>query len=199
MKRLKQRLRRQTENHNVVLIMHGAAREVSVMELLDINLNPVFTIDTTTAVRHLFTRTNLRCLLEEYEIPHEKGRLHYAGNDAHFILRVLLMIAVRHVKAKLRGRDRPDWIPIFEAVARSPKPELEALRERGPRQITAGNRERRQMERRRKLLEGIETRLIEDEKETREWWGSSQRLPDCDVMSPPWADRYTISQYGMLP
>ncbi|RSL50122.1 hypothetical protein CEP54_012098, partial [Fusarium duplospermum] len=49
LKRLKQRLKKQTENHNVVLIMHGAATEVSVMELLDINLNPVFTIDTTTA------------------------------------------------------------------------------------------------------------------------------------------------------
>lgn len=195
LKRLKQLLKKHTQHHNVVLVMHGAATEVSVMKRLDINLNPTFVIDTTTAVRHLFHRTNLKCLLEEYQIPH--GGLHHAGNDAHFILRVLLMIAVRDVQAKLSKEERPDWVPIFEAVARSPKPQLETVRKEGPL-IIPGDKVRKQMERRRKMLERLWK--IEYEKEKREERGGElHRIPDCDSMSLPWADQYTIEQYGILP
>ncbi|RMJ14048.1 hypothetical protein BHE90_014911 [Fusarium euwallaceae] len=202
--KLKQRLKKETKNHNVVLIMHGAATEVSVMKRLCIELNPVFTIDTTTAVQHLFRKRNLRWLLKEYKIPHETMRLHYAGNDAHYILRVLLMIAARHAKTKPSGREPPDWVPVFEAVARSPRPEPEALRKCGPLRITPGNKERKQMERRREILERIEKRIgepsrIKRDREMVGLKGCRQRFPNCDAMSPSWADRYTISQYGMLP
>ncbi|EEU37596.1 uncharacterized protein NECHADRAFT_102134 [Fusarium vanettenii 77-13-4] len=202
--KLRQKLKDKVEGRNVVLVMHGAATEVSVMKSLNINLNPVFTIDTTTTVRHLFRRTNLKHLLEVYRIPHKSRSLHHAGNDAHFILRVLLMIAVHHVRAKLGGAQLPDWVPVFETVARSPKPELEEMRKEGPLRITPGHKELKQMERRRETLERIARRLEKPSKEEEEMmpWRMVQvqpTLPDCDAMSPPWADRYTISQYGMLP
>ncbi|KAM6511571.1 hypothetical protein FALCPG4_016575 [Fusarium falciforme] len=213
--KLREKLKEKVEGRNVVLVMHGAATEVSVMKSLNINLNPVFTIDTTTAVRHLFQRTNLKCLLKEYEIPHGVRNLHHAGNDAHFILRVLLMIAVRHVRTKLGGEQLPDWVPVFEAIARSPKPGVEEMRKEGPLRITPGDKERKQMERRRATLERIGRRLeklsrikeekkmklsrIEEGKEMMPWRRVQPILPDCDAMSPSWADHYTISQYGMLP
>ncbi|KAI8711748.1 hypothetical protein NCS52_01439100 [Fusarium sp. LHS14.1] len=202
--KLRQKLKDKIEGRNVVLVMHGAATEVSVMKSLNINLNPVFTIDTTTAVRHLFKRTNLHCLLKEYKIPHGFRSLHHAGNDAHFILRVLLMIAVRHVREKLGGTQLPDWVPVFETVARSPKPELEEMRKEGPLRITPGYKELKQMERRREVLERIARKLEKPSKEEEEMMLRSMvqvqpAFPDCDAMSPSWADHYTISQYGILP
>lgn len=202
--KLRKKLKDKIEGRNVVLVMHGAATEVSVMKSLNINLNPVFTIDTTTAVRHLFRRTNLHCLLKEYEIPHKSRSLHHAGNDAHFILRVLLMIAVRHVRDKLGGAELPGWVPVFETVARSPKPELEEMRKEGPLTITPGHKEWKQMERRREALERIARKLEKPSKEEEKMMLRSMvqvqpALLDCDAMSPSWADHYTISQYGMLP
>lgn len=221
--RLKATLKEKVKGRNVVLVMHGASKEVSVMKSLNINLNPIFNIDTTTAVRHLFHRTNLKCLLREYEIPHVSNHLHHAGNDAHFILRVLLMIAVRHVRTKLGGEQLPDWVPVFEAIAKSPKPEVKEMQKAGPLRITPGDKETKQMERRREALEKKRRMLeelsrIEEEREMRLSRIREERkikvsrieeekkmrrlqptLPDCDAMSPSWADRYTIRQYGMLP
>ncbi|KAH7197437.1 uncharacterized protein B0J16DRAFT_328199 [Fusarium flagelliforme] len=106
-----------------VLVFHGGLQELSLLSLLNIKLEPVFTIDTVKAAQfplQLWYRNNLKELLEKLEVPY--SQLHMAGNDAHLTLRVLLMIAVRDAEMQLEGKNLPDWIPILKAVARSPLP-----------------------------------------------------------------------------
>ncbi|KAM0487055.1 hypothetical protein ACHAPX_000323 [Trichoderma viride] len=90
---------------------------------LDIDLNPIFTIDTTKAARYphqAFYDYTLKKLLQDFGIPFTNKQLHVAGNDAHFTLRVLLMIAVADVRRELD--QVPIWVPVFEAIARAPLP-----------------------------------------------------------------------------
>ncbi|RGP65703.1 ribonuclease h [Fusarium longipes] len=106
-----------------VLVYHGGRQELELLPLLNIELKPVFTIDTCKAAQfplQLWYRYSLKLLLKEFNIPY--SNLHTAGNDAHFALRVLLMIAVRDAEIHLKGNNLPDWIPILKAVARSPLP-----------------------------------------------------------------------------
>ncbi|CAG7556951.1 unnamed protein product [Fusarium equiseti] len=106
-----------------VLVFHGGIQELSLLSLLNIKLEPVFTIDTVKAAQfplQLWYRNTLKELLEKLEVPY--SQLHMAGNDAHLTLRVLLMIAVRDAEIHLEGKNLPDWIPILKAVARSPLP-----------------------------------------------------------------------------
>lgn len=112
-----------------VLVVHGGGRELSLLELLNVKLEPVFIIDTVKAAQFplkLWYRNSLKQLLEEFDIPY--SYLHIAGNDAHLTLRVLLMIAVRDAEIHLLGKRLPDWIPILKAVAQSPLPPLRPSR-----------------------------------------------------------------------
>lgn len=118
---LKVKLHRMTCHRNVVLVFHGGDRELSVLNRLNLELSPLYTIDTVKAAQHplkLSYRMSLEKLLEEFKIPFTN--LHVAGNDSHFVLRALLMIAVRDAKRQLNVT--PDWVPLFEAVAQSPRP-----------------------------------------------------------------------------
>lgn len=104
-----------------ILVVHGGLIELSVLRRLNIQLNPLYTIDTVKAAQHplkLFYRYSLEKLLIELKIPY--AQLHHAGNDAHFTLRALLMIAVRDAEQLLKKP--PDWVPIFKAVALAPRP-----------------------------------------------------------------------------
>ncbi|KAH8686811.1 hypothetical protein BGZ61DRAFT_547339 [Ilyonectria robusta] len=121
--RLEARLKQHLQVPNFTLVFHGGRRELSVLQRLNINLNPLYTIDTVNAAQHplqLSYRYSLKQLLQEFEIP--QALLHTAGNDAHFILRALLMITVRDVERQLSGKQLPDWVPILKEVARSPLP-----------------------------------------------------------------------------
>jgi hypothetical protein len=76
----------------LILIVHGGHREVTVLKKLNINLNPIFIIDTTKAARYplqAFYDYTLKKLLQDFGIPLTSEQLHVAGNDAHFTLRVL--------------------------------------------------------------------------------------------------------------
>ncbi|KAG8666811.1 hypothetical protein FPOAC1_011630 [Fusarium poae] len=106
-----------------VLVVHGGKQELSLLSLLNIKLEPVFVIDTSKAAQfplQLWYRNSLKELLEKLEIPY--SHLHIAGNDAHFTLRVLLMIAVRDAGIYLEEKNLPAWITILKAVAQSPLP-----------------------------------------------------------------------------
>lgn len=103
-------------------------------------------IDTTKAARYPlqeFHDSTLKKLLQDFNIPFTGGLLHFAGNGAHYVLRALLMIAVRDARRELE--DTPAWVSVFEAVARAPLPPMPLTRQqraaiqrrqmKGPKQL----------------------------------------------------------------
>lgn len=124
--KLEQRLRRFIgKSYPSILVVDGGHQEITLLQKLGINLNPILTIDTTKAARYplqAFYDLSLKRLLQELDVPHVGGHFHTAGNDANFTLRALLMIAVKDARREL-GEDRiPPWVPVFEAIARCPLP-----------------------------------------------------------------------------
>jgi hypothetical protein len=105
----------------LILVVHGGHRERTVLRTLGIDLKPIFTVDTLLAARYPLQRRcnlSLSTLLTDFGIHFETGHLHVAGNDAHFTLRVILMIAACDAR---RETDKdPAWVPAFEAIAQSP-------------------------------------------------------------------------------
>ena len=137
---LKEKLGELTSDENVVLVGHGCKRELDILETLGINLHPVCDIDTVKAAQHplqLSYRYSLQRLLEELGIPF--ANLHTAGNDAHFVLRALLMVAVRDAERKLGHPEQP-WLSICRAIAQGPRPPTKA--EKRCARITAKQRRR---------------------------------------------------------
>lgn len=59
-------------------------------------------------------------LLETLEIPF--AALHSAGNDAHFALRALLMIATRDAERQSQDLSAAPLFRTFTAIARAPRP-----------------------------------------------------------------------------
>jgi DNA polymerase III epsilon subunit-like protein len=62
---------------------------------------------------------SLEALLEELEIPF--ANLHSSGNDAHFILRALLMLAVRYAEGQQKA-NLPDWVRTAREISQAPRP-----------------------------------------------------------------------------
>ncbi|KAK3371754.1 hypothetical protein B0T24DRAFT_630278 [Lasiosphaeria ovina] len=69
-------------------------------------------------------RCSLESLLERLDISFRN--LHAAGNDAKFVLRALLMLAVRDAERQLNASVLPYWLPTFRAIARAPLPPAKA-------------------------------------------------------------------------
>ena len=109
----------------VILVVHGGHRETTLLQKLKIDPNPIFTIDTTKAVRfplQIFYDYTLKKLLEEFGILFTGEHLHVAGNDAHFTLRLLLMIVVSDSRRELE--EVPPRVPLFESIAQAPLPPM---------------------------------------------------------------------------
>lgn len=134
---LKDQLQLFTSNRDTILIFHGGHRELWALKALDIHLNPLHTIDTVKAAQYplqLSYRCSLEKLLLELEIPFTA--LHNAGNDADFVLRAFLMIAVRDAQRELTPT--PDALPekllnsrdIAQAPLPSTKAGVEAVSQR---------------------------------------------------------------------
>lgn len=126
---LKDQLQLFTSNRDIVLIFHGGHRELWALKALDIHLNPLYTIDTVKAAQHplqLSYRCSLEKLLLELEIPFTA--LHNAGNDAHFVLRAFLMLAIRDAQRELTlAPDAlPDKLLKSKAIAQAPLPSTKA-------------------------------------------------------------------------
>ena len=120
---LQGKLKTLTAHRDVVLVLHGGSRELWVLESVGINLQPICVIDTVKAAQHplqLSYRYSLERLLDELGIPF--NNLHSAGNDAHFVLRAVLMIAVRDAERLLDASALPRWLPTFRAIAQAPLP-----------------------------------------------------------------------------
>lgn len=126
---LKNQLQLFTSNRDIILIFHGGRRELWALKALDIHLNPLYTIDTVKAAQYplqLSYRWSLEKLLLEFEIPFTA--LHNSGNDAHFVLRAFLMLAVRDAQRELALA--PDALPEklsnSRAIAQAPLPSTKA-------------------------------------------------------------------------
>ena len=116
--------------HPLILVTHGGYRKKNILQKLNINLNPILTIDTTKAARYPlqeFHDSALKKLLIDFNIPFTNGLLHFAGNDAHFVLRALLMIAAHDARRELQ--EIPVWVPVFESIARAPIPPMPLSRQ----------------------------------------------------------------------
>lgn len=126
---LKDQLEFFTSNRDIILVFHGGHRELWALRALGIHLNPLYTIDTVKAAQYplqLSYRCSLEKLLSELEIPFTA--LHIAGNDAHFVLRAFLMLAVRDAQRELALA--PDALPEkllnSRATAQAPWPSTKA-------------------------------------------------------------------------
>lgn len=126
---LKDELQLFTSYRDIILIFHGGRRELWALKALDIHLSPLYTIDTVKAAQYplqLSYRWSLEKLLLEFEIPFTA--LHNSGNDAHFVLRAFLMLAVRDSQRELALA--PDALPEnllnSRAIAQAPLPSTKA-------------------------------------------------------------------------
>ncbi|TPX11202.1 uncharacterized protein E0L32_001020 [Thyridium curvatum] len=86
-------------------------------------LVPIFVVDTVKAAQEPLSlpyRYSLEKLLEALEIPYKK--LHAAGNDAHFALRVLLMIIAKDAERQPETQHSVSLIRALKEVALAPIP-----------------------------------------------------------------------------
>ncbi|KAI0420127.1 hypothetical protein F5X98DRAFT_332492 [Xylaria grammica] len=83
-----------SKNRDIVLVLHGGVSDLKALRHLSIDLQPLYIIDTALAAQYslgLHSHAALQLALQTFNIPH--NNLHAAGNDAHYALRSLLMIA----------------------------------------------------------------------------------------------------------
>jgi len=114
-----------TLGRDYILVAHGAREDIKFLN----NLGPEmagqagYILDTVKAAQHplqLYYRYSIERLLEELNIPY--ANLHAAGNDAHFVLKALLMITVRDGRMApetMTTRDR-ELFCALEAIAHAP-------------------------------------------------------------------------------
>ncbi|KAL6799500.1 hypothetical protein GGI42DRAFT_361398 [Trichoderma sp. SZMC 28013] len=116
-----------TQGRDYVLVAHGIDTDIKFFN----NLNPEiangasYILDTVKAAQcplQLYYRYSLENLLDEFNIRYAK--LHAAGNDAHFALKALLMIAVRDGQMASAPETttsiHEDLFRILDAIAHAP-------------------------------------------------------------------------------
>ncbi|KHN98780.1 Ribonuclease H-like protein [Metarhizium album ARSEF 1941] len=117
------RFARLTAGRAYVLVAHGAREEVKFLNNLDpgIASRAAYIMDTVKAAQHplqLYYRYSMEKLLDELAIPY--ANLHAAGNDAHFALKALLMIAVRDGRMTSGAAADEELLRTLEAIAHAP-------------------------------------------------------------------------------
>ncbi|RSM06873.1 hypothetical protein CEP52_005531 [Fusarium oligoseptatum] len=111
-----------TKNRDYVLVAHGAKEDVKVLNNIDPNIvnRAAYILDTVKAAQfplQLSYRYSIEKLLDEFGIAYAK--LHAAGNDAHFALKALLMIAVRDGQMAATPGDE-ELFHYLDAIAHAP-------------------------------------------------------------------------------
>lgn len=97
-------------------------------------------------------------LLEELECPYDK--LHNAGNDAYFTLRVLLLLAIRGYADKVNARDdHKDKLAVLEAITSVDIPTRDDLAERKNRKRLKRQEKARKLRKELMRYEQVERRL----------------------------------------
>ena len=93
----------------IVLIGHGICSELAVWDKIGLNVDEIASVvailDTTKIAKHLYEKgpCSLKALLDKMGCPW--GRLHNAGNDSNYVLRVILMLVVESMRRKrVRGQ-----------------------------------------------------------------------------------------------
>ncbi|KAK0107955.1 hypothetical protein ONS96_003739 [Cadophora gregata f. sp. sojae] len=121
-------------DRDTVLVLHGGVWDLKFLQAANLDLHPVYIIDTQKAAQHPLDLDH-RCTMEEMlallGCPFGDRVLHTAGNDANFTLRALLLIAKTDACARTAIHSRcsietEKLLSLFENVALGPVP-LSAL------------------------------------------------------------------------
>jgi hypothetical protein len=111
-------------DRNLVLVGHGIAGDQTLLKVLGFNLETsvVGVLDTEYLAQYLFggPRLRLRSLLIELKCPFDN--LHCAGNDAHFALRALLLLAVQGYLGFDVDDVARDRLEMLHAIGQAPLP-----------------------------------------------------------------------------
>lgn len=94
-----------TQGRDYIIIAHGVREDIKFFNHLDPNIanQACYILDTVKAAQYplqLYYRYSMEKLLDEFKIPY--ANLHAAGNDAHFALKAMFMIAVRDGQRSLQ-------------------------------------------------------------------------------------------------
>jgi len=144
---------------DVVLVVHGGQEDLAFLEGAQIDLRPLYILDTQKAAQHpldLDRRPNLGELLTLLKCPFNPEMLHSAGNDANFTLRALLLIAALDAKNHLEEEHEcssllwtlegvaTEFIPLKEFQGRFEKEILAYVKRVNPK--SHGRRARRKIQ-----------------------------------------------------
>ncbi|KAL7929866.1 hypothetical protein V8C35DRAFT_284010 [Trichoderma chlorosporum] len=114
-----------TQGRDYILVAHGTDMDIKFFNNLDPKIanRACYILDTVKAAQfplQLYYRYSLENLLDEFDIRYAK--LHAAGNDAHFALKALLMIAVRdgQMASETSTPVNGELFNTLDAIAHSP-------------------------------------------------------------------------------
>ncbi|KAF7549750.1 hypothetical protein G7046_g8238 [Stylonectria norvegica] len=114
-----------TKDRDYVLVGHGIKEDIKVLNNIDPDIvgRASYVLDTVKAAQfplQLSYRYSIEKLLDEFGIQYAK--LHAAGNDAHFALKALLMIAVRDAQMvpETTTPGGEELIRYLDAIAHAP-------------------------------------------------------------------------------
>ncbi|KAI1324093.1 hypothetical protein F5Y16DRAFT_402743 [Xylariaceae sp. FL0255] len=108
-----------------IVVFHGDHSDLKALANLDIQLKPLYIIDNVKAAQYplgLTYRLGLEAMLDTFDIPY--ANLHAAGNNAHYALRSLLMIAVtdRQNSGSTGFASGEHLFSTFSVIAHGPRP-----------------------------------------------------------------------------
>ncbi|OAQ98816.1 hypothetical protein LLEC1_01929 [Akanthomyces lecanii] len=108
-----------------ILVFHGVSEDMRVLRQLGIGQQARCILDTTKASQFPLQRSSKpssEVMLETLGIHFDN--LHAAGNDAHFVLKALLMLAVRDAQIQhvVPSKDVLSVLTALERIARAPTP-----------------------------------------------------------------------------
>lgn len=163
--RIRPRLQQLIGGRPFALVLHGSSSDMKMLRNLDVDpatLGCVYVFDTNKVaqwVLQLHYRLGLEKLLERLEIPFDD--LHAAGNDAHFSLRALLMLACKDAERlrELHGCVTEDGLlAVIRRIAQGPRPMSRFEKWRVQEQVFADEKREREFNKRRKRLAKRERR-----------------------------------------
>ena len=165
---LKSKFEKLIAGRQMVLVFHGgSASDWNIFQRLQLDQQPLFVLDTLKAAQHplrLSYRWSLEKLLQTFHIPFDA--LHAAGNDAHFCLRALAMIAVKDAESQPEPDGAADdaWVRAMTDIARLPLP---TRPEPAPTAEEIRHREKQEAKERRKAKRAAKIERRRRERETR--------------------------------
>ncbi|KAI1352037.1 hypothetical protein F5Y01DRAFT_324710 [Xylaria sp. FL0043] len=112
-----------SRSRDYILAFHGDHSDRKALANLNIELRPLYIIDNVNAAQYplgLTYRLGLEAMLDTFDIPY--ADLHTAGNDAHYALRCMLMIAVADGRKMGLEPAKQALLSTLVAIARKARP-----------------------------------------------------------------------------